>query len=141
MLSFLFVVSSFMLFQAHEYIYQPQKGILVTGFVGDKYYQGVIASDGSFVPDLQKSPGLLGQTGSDFLAPHYRIAAKPNERVYEYRSGYLIPMVFVNKYELIPEVGGIIIDFKDYHYSPTARRIYNLPGRFVLKKDDTAKKP
>lgn len=53
------------------------------------------------------------------------------EKVYEYRSGILVPMVFDEYRGLIPEVGGKIIDFKDYRYTPEARRIYNLPGRFV----------
>lgn len=67
-------------------------------------------------------------------APKQLVTAKDkDEQVYEYRSDYLIPMVFDSKYGLIPEVGGKIIEFKDYQYSPTARRIYNLPGRFVPK--------
>lgn len=68
------------------------------------------------------------------------ISQYKNEAVYEYRFGALIPEVFDELNRPIPERGGTIIDFKDYVYSPTARRIYNLPGRFVLKKDAPAKK-
>ena len=32
-------------------------------------------------------------------------------------------------------VGGKIIAFKDYEYSPTAPRIWNLPGGFVTEEE------
>jgi hypothetical protein len=60
--------------------------------------------------------------------------------VYEFRSGRLIPGDIDDKGRFIPTVGGRIIDFKDYHYSPKAPRIYNLPGYFVRKDKKDGKK-
>jgi hypothetical protein len=33
----------------------------------------------------------------------------------------------------VPLVGAKVTDFKDYLYSPSAPKIYNLPGKFVRK--------
>lgn len=59
---------------------------------------------------------------------------KTNDKLFEFRKGILIPMIMDKDRGLIPEIGGKIMEFKDYEYSPSARPIYNLPGRFVLKK-------
>lgn len=100
---------------------------------------GTINADGSFVPDLLD----LDKTVQAFKAkvPRSGVSMPPEllgklqagDKAYEYRSGYLIPMVVDAKHGLIPEVGQKIIEFKTYKYSPTAKIIYNLPGRFVLK--------
>lgn len=50
--------------------------------------------------------------------------------VYELRSGALIPGTMVAHGPFVPTVGGAIIRFADYKYSPFARRIWNLPGYF-----------
>lgn len=106
--------------------------------IGDCSFLGTLDNKGQFVPDLTTANSTFGLIGG----PSKLIEAKtPNEKVYEYRTGILVPMYINDKNKLIPEVGGKIIDFKDYQYSPTARRIYNLPGRFVLKKDEPEKKP
>lgn len=69
------------------------------------------------------------------FAPRLLEARKPNEKVYEFRSGILIPMIIDEKRGLIPDIAVDIISFKNYQYTPEARRIYNLPGKFELKVD------
>ena len=56
-------------------------------------------------------------------------ALKP-QPVYELRSGALIPGTMATNGPFVPTVGGAIIRFADYRYSPTATRIWNLPGFF-----------
>lgn len=58
-----------------------------------------------------------------------------NPHVYEYRSGVLVPGKLQEYSAFIPEVGGKIIDFKDYKYTPDGPQIYNLPGFFMKKSD------
>ena len=36
--------------------------------------------------------------------------------------------------DFVPDLGGKIIDFKEYRHSKDAPKTYNLPGRFELKK-------
>lgn len=52
-------------------------------------------------------------------------------KIYELRSGMLIPGMMRIGGRFIPEPGGEIIRFKDYQYSPNAIPIWNLPGKFV----------
>ncbi len=67
-----------------------------------------------------------------------------NEPVYEYRSGRLIKGELDKEGNFLPDLPGKVIDFKDYRYSKTAIRIYNLPGSFVkpseIKKDEPKKR-
>lgn len=56
-----------------------------------------------------------------------------NEQVYEYRSGRLIPGYLRGNFDFLPEPSEAIIEFKNYVYSRTSKRIYNLPGKFVKK--------
>jgi hypothetical protein len=62
------------------------------------------------------------------------------ETVYEFRSGSLIKGSLYKDGGFKPELGSRIISFEDYHYSPSAPRIYNLPGRFVPKPPVPPKK-
>lgn len=51
---------------------------------------------------------------------------------YEYRHGKLIPGV-LRGYDFVPQLGGKVIEFSEYQYSPKSSPIYNLPGEFVPK--------
>ncbi|MFT3878709.1 MAG: hypothetical protein QM703_03500 [Gemmatales bacterium] len=61
-----------------------------------------------------------------------------DESVYELKYGRLIPgflaQIGEEEWLFVPDVGGTIIDAKEYlkTYQPWSRRIYNLPGKFVL---------
>ncbi|MBL8825223.1 MAG: hypothetical protein JNJ77_21730 [Planctomycetia bacterium] len=104
--------------------------------VGIRDCLGTIDADGNFRPNLSDLEKMINafkrKLPRSRMGPSNLIERKhTKEKVYENRSGILVPMVFDEYRGLIPEVGGKIIDFKDYRYSPEARRIYNLPGRFV----------
>jgi hypothetical protein len=121
-----------------QYGFFPDQTIRYRHLVAQWTCLGTLDAKGTFIPDMTTINSKFGIIGG----PSNLVEAKtPNEKVYEYRTGILVPMTINDKNKLIPEVGGKIIDFKDYHYSPNARHIYNLPGRFVLKKDEPAKKP
>jgi hypothetical protein len=60
-------------------------------------------------------------------------ARRPHEPVYEFRSGSLIAGTLDHDGNFVPEVDSEILAASKYRYSPTARRIYNLPGTFVPK--------
>ena len=51
-------------------------------------------------------------------------------KVYELRTGMLIPGTIQAWGNFIPEEGGKIVKFSEYRHSPLARQIWNLPGRF-----------
>ncbi|MBL8825224.1 MAG: hypothetical protein JNJ77_21735 [Planctomycetia bacterium] len=118
-----------------NYVYEPIKRSTQHN-VGKRNCLGTIDADGCFRPDLSELEEIIESTKRKLVRTSIRsapltTAKQPNEKVYEYRSGILVPMIFDEYRGLIPEAGGKIIDFKDYRYSPEARRIYNLPGRFV----------
>ncbi len=120
----------------------------VTFHINHVMCEGIIDTDGSFLPNLKSlQRGLSAKLQKEEVfidgswPPPFRDDLRVNSKLYEFRSGKLIPMIVDQELGLIPEVGGIIIDFKDYRYSPTARRIYNLPGFFVRKQDAPMKKP
>ena len=65
------------------------------------------------------------------VPPHVVINGGSPRKAYEFRSGVLIPGEIQDDGRFVPEVGGKIIKFSDYTYTPTASRIWNLPGYFV----------
>lgn len=125
--------------QELQYDFKENLKLTVWHHAGGIYCLGTIGKDGAFLPDLadlekaiqaaKTGVGRLGSWPQPLASPR-----SPNELVYELRSGALIPMIFDLKHGLIPEVGGKIIAFQDYRYSPISRRIYNLPGAFVIKQ-------
>ena len=50
--------------------------------------------------------------------------------VYEFRSGVLIPGAMNATGRFVPQVGGTIIRFADFIYTPRSPVIWNLPGYF-----------
>ncbi len=108
---------------------------------GVKVSFGKLDARGNFHPgsdwiDLRAN-GLL----SAGIPPAYMI----NDRgpAYEFRSGTLIRGRLIESGDFVPDVGARVMDFRDYRYDPAGPRIYNLPGRFVLRQkkgDGTAKK-
>jgi hypothetical protein len=52
----------------------------------------------------------------------------------EFRSHRLIPGILANN-NFIPDLGGRIIDFKEYQFPASPRRIYNLPGKFLKESE------
>jgi len=98
---------------------------------GDTKTLGKLDQAGNFIPDLRffripKNRGLSGPGGQ-------WMNDTSKEPVYEFRSGRLIKGNIDDDGTFVPEIGTKITDFKDYHYSKDAPRIYNLPGHFVKK--------
>lgn len=57
------------------------------------------------------------------------------ENVYEYRSGKLIPGTIDVNARFTPTGKDATINMDEYVYKINKRRIYNLPGKFVLKSE------
>ncbi|MBL8825225.1 MAG: hypothetical protein JNJ77_21740 [Planctomycetia bacterium] len=125
-------------FPEGEYVFEWDTTIRVVHPVIDMDCVGTIDKNGTFVADLMDVDKAIEASKKGTKRelkdiPRLVEAKQPNEKVYEFRSGVLIPMIIDAKGRLLPEIDGEIIESKDYQYSPKARRIYNLPGRFVPK--------
>ena len=125
--------------QEEAYVYHNMPRMHYMHTAGGIWCTGTIDSEGHFQPiidDLQGSVRaiLKGMPRAGSWPSHLH-TGKVNEKVYEYRSGLLVPMIVDPKLGLLPEVGGKIIDFKNYKYSSSSVHIYNLPGRFVREGD------
>jgi hypothetical protein len=123
-----------------KYVYVENAGRWVGVVRGDAYFIGKLDKNGDFIHEYKLR---VGQPSS-FIPDHDLITftgstTKP-KKVYEYRSGMLIPgelrpdgrFAFGR---FVPEAGGKIIPFNDYEYSPTAPPIWNLPGVFVTEEE------
>jgi hypothetical protein len=101
---------------------------------GDWYLVGKLDKNGDFVHEHKLKNGQP----STLLPVHWIINssgdARKSRKVYEFRSGVLIPGEITPDGYFVPEVGGKIIPFKDYQYSPTATPIWNLPGVFLTEE-------
>jgi hypothetical protein len=98
---------------------------------------GRFTADGEFVPAkvIDMSTGWAEYSGPPMhdanISERDRVDPKTRtERVYELRSGVLVPGELGEFGNFIPTIGGKIIGFRDYKYSKEAPRIWNLPGRF-----------
>ena len=101
---------------------------------GDKVYVGNLDTFGRFIPDPlvppqepEKFAGIVPNSRPLMLGPDGR------REVYEFRAGRLVPGKLTDDDRFVPQVGGLIIHIRDYVYTPEARPIYNLPGRFYPK--------
>lgn len=102
--------------------------------VGNLPYLGMFNEHGEFIPDLRTLPREddWDVTGNGPMPLESRFRDK--ELLYELRHGVLVPVIYYTNRRFVPEVGGKIILFAQYKYTPFARRIYNLPGRFIPKE-------
>ena len=101
---------------------------------GEKVYVGNLDTYGRFIPDPlvppqepEKFAGIVPNSRPLMLGPDGR------REVYEFRAGRLVPGKLTDDDRFVPQVGGLIIHIRDYVYTPEARPIYNLPGRFYPK--------
>ena len=99
---------------------------------------GKLDSAGNFIPHKPWYQFTKGQPLS--MVPVTTLLNAPDQKgVYEFRSGRLIPGDIDEKSNFVPTLGGRIVDFKDYRYSPSAPKIYNLPGKFARKQKKDGK--
>jgi hypothetical protein len=70
-------------------------------------------------------------------APEYTLinwSSKSKSRVYEYRSGTLIPGFMDEQGSFVPLLDAKILSFKEYRYGLFSPPIWNLPGQFEKKR-------
>src|SRR5262245_27601536 len=109
---------------------KPVVGLLRQGRVA----LGHLDPKGNFLPLPKVEPIDPRQP---FSGPAYTIInrpTRPNEPVYEFRSGLLVKGKLTEAGDFVPDEGGKVIALRDYRYGKEAPRIYNLPGKFVERK-------
>ncbi len=149
MLTALTVVTAVTAVAANEppqYVFVLDLGPIVGMRHGNLVYLGQLNEYGAFLEDRTQKPyqhpsapssGVNTAKSAELLRryPIINVSRKGEyvERVYEYRCGRLIPGTVSEFGPFVPETGGTIMAFKDYKYSETATRIYNLPGYFMRR--------
>lgn len=121
----------------YEFVKDTERWVVL--IQGDKHSIGKLDGSGNFLPDkrwLRQKPEQM----ASMVPPSILINSPGQKGVYEFRSGRLIPGDIDESANFVPTVGGRIIDFKDFRYSPKAPKIYNLPGKFVRKEKKDGKK-
>jgi hypothetical protein len=124
-------------FKDYEFVKDTESW--VAKLCGDIFFLGKLDSAGNFVPDNKYMGFKKGQPLSQ-VPPFRFINAEVQKGIYEYRSGRLIPGDIDERGNFVPALGGKVLDFKDYEYSPKAAKIYNLPGKFVKKEKKNERK-
>jgi hypothetical protein len=123
-----------------QYEFQQDLKPCVALHHGGTFIWGQLDAAGNFVPEPRTLPLKEGQPFSGPVYTDLNVPKKPNELVYEYRSGALIKGTLNKDGNFVPEVKSKVIALKDYTYSKDAPRIYNLPGRFVKKDNGGGKR-
>jgi hypothetical protein len=111
-----------------DYAFIGSENRFVGIFRGEWLLFGNLDKNGEFTEKARRKASEAGSTPTIINRLH-----KDVKKVYEFRSGRLIPGE-MKDFVFVPEIGGKIIDFSDYKYSPSAPPIWNLPGRFIEKK-------
>jgi hypothetical protein len=132
-----FLVSLLLL---NEYEYKQDLSTEYYRQYGHFLYFGKLDEYGNFVPAPNPTPVEepmdISQGWPKGFFKNYAylmMSNNPKIEAYEFRSNRLIPGIIHNE-EFAPDIEGKVIAFSDYKYSKVARRIYNLPGKFVPKK-------
>ena len=122
--------------EKYEFVADTRRWVML--FQGETESIGKLDAAGNFIHHKPWFQFTKGQPLS--MVPVTTPINAPDQKgVYEFRSGRLIPGNLDANCNFVPTVGGRIIDFNDYHYSPKAPKIYNLPGRFVHKEKPATK--
>lgn len=118
-----------------RYVFIEDPGRWVGVIRGEWYLIGKLDANGEFIHEYKfKRNQPLTLTAEDII--NLLPGENPNpKKVYEFRSGMLIPGAIQKDGRFVPEAGGKIIPFKDYKYSPDVPPIWNLPGRFVTEEE------
>jgi hypothetical protein len=116
----------------YEFVLDTNRWVVVPHGKSDSL--GKLDKEGNFHPD----PRWINVREGSY--PSHAVLNFPSGKAYEYRSGRLVLGELDEEGNFIPKLYSKVIDFKDYRFSETATRIYNLPGKFVKKKDKDAKK-
>lgn len=118
-----------------QYVFVEDTGRWVAVIRPKLYLIGKLDQNGNFIHQYKYEaipPGLnLGFPPP----PTINYTREKPKKVYEFRSGVLVPGEIRPDGSFVPEAGGKIIRFTDYQYTPTARPIWNLPGVFVTEEE------
>ena len=117
-----------------RYVFVENTNRWVVIIRGEWQLIGKLDKNGDFIQDKKYKKGQGGSRPSSVLINSSGHASK-SKKVYEFRSGALIPGEIQPDGQFVPQVGGKIIPFKDYNYSPTATPIWNLPGVFLTEEE------
>jgi hypothetical protein len=99
--------------------------------LGDIEVFGHVDAAGNFIAERGIGVYRRGQPLS--AIPPATMLNVPDEPVYEYRSGRLVPGNMDDDGNFLADLGAKVMNFEDYHAVAGARPICNLPGRFVEK--------
>jgi hypothetical protein len=117
-----------------RYRYKEDLSRSICLFRNGMYSYGEFDSAGNFVAKGPPGPRHAFETGPLRHTVGIPRDAKgdPTEKeaAYEYRSGLLIPGLLIKSGNFVPTEGAKVMSFKDYQFSVTSTRIYNLPGVF-----------
>ena len=124
---------------AERYVFVENTDVWVGVIRGEACLIGKFDKNGDFTHEIKRKSVGGGSAG---IPAHgvVNAAGSTPRKVYEFRSCVLIPGELRKDGNFVPEVGGKIIAFADYKYTPEATRIWNLPGGFVLEKPPEPKK-
>lgn len=115
-----------------KYVFVENTDRWVSIVRGEWFLIGKLDKSGDFIHEFKfktsdsTSAGIPVATSLNSTGPN-------SKKVFEFRSGMLIPGEIRKEGNFVPEAGGKMIEFKDYKYSPSEIPIWNLPGRFVKK--------
>lgn len=109
-----------------SYVYIEDVARNVAIIRGDLTLLGQIDTNGKFTVKHTLENGFYSGPILEIL----NSGTAGSQRVYEYRSGRLVPGTMKHKGDFIPELNGTIVSFSAYKYSTDAPRIWNLPGTF-----------
>ena len=123
-----------------RYEFQEDVKRKVGFFKGEQIVIGTFDQTGEFHQSGIVKPVMLdGELGSVYILRRVtyedtvRVLQYRQAKVFELRSGMLIPGQFAKNGLFVPENGATISKFADYSYSELARPIWNLPGKYVKK--------
>jgi hypothetical protein len=123
---------------AERYVFVENTDRWVGVIRGEWRLIGKLDKNGDFVHEhkLKKVQG-----SSRGIPPHTILnGGQTPRRVYEFRSGMLIPGELRADGNFVPEAGGKIIPFADYKYALGATPVWNLPGVFEPERPADKKK-
>lgn len=116
-----------------NYRYFSRAGWSASTYVYNMLVYGRMHEDGELeiehINDTSKPGRIVGQSIFILGVSKFRKGPSSNQ-CYEFRSGILIPGTMDFNGQFTPEIGGKIIPFSEYRYTPLERPIWNLPGYF-----------
>jgi hypothetical protein len=134
-LIFLFLAMNRSNTASYEYLQDTSRTIGLER--GGMILEGKLDAAGNFIQNPKAQILKAGMGGTGGILEIINVRRPGREHIYEFRSGRLIQGELDKEGNFIPDLGGKVIDFKDYQYKKDPLYIYNLPGYFREKKANT----